>query len=69
MKVQFEANGRKITIEASMDTLNEIEGMAICKSNHCREKGHEDASKIYDDWFTGIHDALDAKGYYDSVKY
>ena len=68
MKAQFEINGRKITIEASMDTLNEIQGMAVKSSYYCKLKGHEDAAKIYNSWFNGIYEALDAKGYYDSVK-
>lgn len=68
MTAKFEVNGRKITIEASMDTLNEIEGMARCKSNYCSKRGFEGASKIFDDWVNGIHDALDAKGFYNDVK-
>lgn len=68
MKAQFEINGRKITIEASMDTLNEIQGMAAKSSHYCKRKGHENAAKLYDKWFDGIYKALDAKGYYDSVK-
>ena len=68
MKAQFEINGRKITIEASMDTLNEIQGMASKSSRYCQRKGHKYAAKLYDKWFDGIYKALDAKGYYDSVK-
>ena len=68
MKAQFEINGRKITIEASMDTLNEIEGMAIKSSHYCECRGYKNTAKLYDKWFDGIHNALDAKGYYDSVK-
>lgn len=68
MKAQFEINGSKITIEASMDTLNEIGGMAVKSARYCKLKGHEDAAKVYNSWFNGIYEALDAKGYYDSVK-
>ena len=68
MKAQFEINGQKITIEASMDTLNEIQGMAIKSSHYCNRKGHKNAAKRYDKWFDAIYDALDAKGYYDRVK-
>ena len=68
MKAQFEIHGRKITIEASKDTLNEIQGMALKSAWYCKLKGHEDAAKIYNSWFNGIYEALDAKGYYDSVK-
>lgn len=68
MKAQFYVNGRKITIEASKDTLSDIAGMACKTSNYCRDNGHEDASEVYDDWFNGLFDALNAKGYYNSVK-
>ena len=68
MKAQFEINGRKITIKASKDTLDKIGGMAVKSSMYCRIKGHEDAAKLYDKWFDAIFDALDAKGYYYSVK-
>lgn len=68
MKAQFEINGRKITIEASKDTLSEIQGMAVKSACYCKFKGHEDAAKLYDSWFNGIYEALDAKGYYNSVK-
>ena len=68
MKAQFEIHGRKITIEASKDTLDIIQGMAIKSARYCKLKGHEDAAKLYDSWFNGIYDALDAKGYYDRVK-
>ena len=68
MKAQFEINGQKITIEASMDTLNEIGGMATKSSHYCKRRGHENAAKIYDKWFDAIYKALDAKGYYESVK-
>lgn len=68
MKAQFEINGSKITIEASKDTLNVIQGMAVKSSRYCKLKGHEDAAKLYDKWFDAIYDALDANGYYDSVK-
>lgn len=68
MRAQFKANGKTVTINASMETLNEILGMSTCKARYCREKGHEDAEKIYDDWSYGIYNALDAKGFYDDVK-
>ena len=68
MKAQFEINGRKITIEASMDTLNEIQGMAVKSARYCRIKGYEDAAKLYDSWSNGIYDAIDTKGYYDRFK-
>ena len=68
MKAQFEIHGRKITIEASKDTLDLIQGMAIKSASNCKLKGHEDAAKLYDKWFNCIYDALDAKGYYDRVK-
>ena len=68
MKAQFEIHGRKITIEASKDTLNEIQGMAVKSARYCELKGHEDAAKLYNSWFNGIYEALDANGYYDSVK-
>ena len=68
MKAQFEINGQKITIEASMDTLNEIQGMAVKSSRYCKRKGHKNAAKRYDKWFDGIYKALDAKGYYDRFK-
>ena len=66
MKAKFEVNGRKITIEASMDTLNEIQGMAVNSSLYCKD--HENVSRIYDEWFEGIYNALNANGYYDNVK-
>ena len=68
MKAQFEINGRKITIEASMDTLNEIQGMDVKSARYCRIKGDEDAAKLYDSWSNGIYDEIDAKGYYDRFK-
>ena len=68
MKAQFEINGRKITIEASKDTLNEIAVMAAKSSRYCERRGHKNAAKLYDKWFDAIYDALDAEGYYDSVK-
>ena len=68
MKAEFEINGRKITIEASMDTLNEIQEMAVNSSLYCERTGHEKAVRIYDEWFEGIYNALDANGYYDNVK-
>ena len=68
MKAQFEINGQKITIEASMDTLNEIGGMATKSFHYCKCRGYEDAAKRYDKWFDSIYKALDAKGYYDRFK-
>ena len=68
MKAQFEIHGRKITIEASKDTLNEIQGMAVKSARYCRIKGYEAAAELYDRWFNGIYEELDTKGYYDRFK-
>lgn len=68
MKAQFEVNGRKVTIKASMKILNDIAIMAMYSREALVKAGHKYTAEIYGDWFDGIHDALDAKGYYDSVK-
>lgn len=68
MKAQFEVNGRKVTIKASMEILNDIAIMAMYSREALVKVGHKYTAEIYGDWFEGIHDALDAKGYYGSVK-
>lgn len=68
MKAQFEANGRKVTINASMEILNDIAIMATYSREALVKAGHKYTARIYGDWFRGIYEALDAKGYYDSVK-
>lgn len=68
MRAQFEVQGRKITIEASMGTLNDIEMMAIYARDENAKTNSPYIARMYDEWFEGIHKALDVKGYYDDVK-
>lgn len=72
MKAQFLVNGKKVTINASKETISAIQGMALkaqlfsqgAKKKHPNEK----AAQYYDQWFNGLFDALDEKNYYNRVK-
>lgn len=68
MKAQFEVNGRKVAITASMEILNDIAIMAMYSREALVKAGYKYTAEFFGDWFDGIHDALDARGYYDSVK-